>query len=799
MLKLTPRTITALILTIFVSAVLFQQYVWFLESDKVTDAAEARVHRRSTDIARSFGLQWLDRLDYDLHLRSHNRGLPHPDVAVIEINERSLARYQYFPFRRSVYIDLIRRLEKAGAKVVAFDITFSGKERNAFEELNRLREELIQAQGFDSAAAQMVETRMLEVDSDERFSNALNETNIPVILGYSFADEDASRKANDLKDEEAERILAEGETLLHEYGIRPLRNNTRLDKDGNELPLVSTLSKLDNQRPVLNLPQIVRSLNKSSGIGQFMPSIDDDSVIRRVPMIFEYKRAVLGSLALHATAAYLGEEPVYHFEDGELSLRSVARGADGKRSEGRLYAPLTPWGDMLVRFYGGEREFPYYEFSDVVDPAKSEAELRKQFGGKMVFVGVTAIGLKDIRATPFTKDYPGVEVHATVASNLLQMKYMVRDTRFFLWGYALVILFGALSAVAVYRFHPIMSFAVSVLLIAILQVGANSFFFNNGVVVPTILPSLCAFTVFFAGVLYRYFTEEREKKVVRAAFSRYVSGAVVEEILKDQTKLRLGGQKKELTVMFVDLVGFTKIAEHLDAGVVTQLLNEYFTRMTSILLANQGTLDKYMGDGIMCFWGAPLDIADHARLACKTALEMRAELARINTEWKSRHNIVIENRIGIHTGDMAVGNMGSDQVFSYTVMGDNVNLASRLEGVNTVYGTHIVVSTHTAEQSGKEFLFRPLDKVRVKGRDESVEIMELVSAGEEKEPEWVHAFRVGLKHYRAGEWDDAESAFGACLSLKPGDGPSQVFVERIRDFRIVEPEEWSGVWKLSQK
>ena len=274
---------------------------------------------------------------------------------------------------------------------------------------------------------------------------------------------------------------------------------------------------------------------------------------------------------------------------------------------------------------------------------------------------------------------------------------------------------------------------------------------------------------------------------------------MVEEILKDQTKLRLGGQKKELTVMFVDLVGFTKISEHMDAAFVTTLLNEYFTRMTNILLKNHGTLDKYMGDGIMCFWGAPLDIPEHARLACLTSLEMRHELARINAEWKTKHGITIENRIGVHTGEMAVGNMGSDQVFSYTVMGDNVNLGSRLEGVNTVYGTNVVVSAATAAKAGSEFLFRPLDRVQVKGKEDAVDILELVSLKEQKEPEWVHAFRTGLRHYQAGEWDDAESAFGACLTLKPGDGPSQVFVDRIRDFRLVAPDEWVGVWKFNSK
>ena len=501
---------------------------------------------------------------------------------------------------------------------------------------------------------------------------------------------------------------------------------------------------------------------------------------------------------MRAIAAYYGEEPIL---DGtpSLAVRGVTRDAAGDMHDGKMYFPLNSDGSFRLRYYGEGRDFPFIEFSDIVKDRFSEAELREKVGGKIIFVGATAQGLKDLRATPFASIYPGVETHATFASNVLEHTFLLRDQRFFFIGYALLWLLGALVAWAVYRFHPFYAFSFTMFSVAAIQLIVHFACYNNGIVAPSILPSVCCLMLFFTGVLYRYFTEEREKKVVRAAFSRYVSNAVVEEILKDQTKLRLGGQKKELTIMFVDLVEFTRLSEHMDATFVTTLLNEYFTRMTNILLHNMGTLDKYMGDGLMCFWGAPLENPGHARLACLTALEMRSELARINREWEVKHGIKIESRIGVHTGVVSVGNMGSDQVFSYTVMGDNVNLGSRLEGVNTVYGTSIVVSAATAAKAGGGFLFRPLDRVQVRGKEDAVDILELVAPKPEKEPEWVHAFRTGLTHYQAGEWDDAESAFGACLSLKPGDGPSQVFIDRIHDFRIVAPDDWVGVWKLSSK
>lgn len=798
MLKLTSRTITAVVLAIFLVLVLVLQFNYYMDTSAQRSKDDAYLMDKL--FRWTSALNWVERLDYDLHLLYHSTGQRSSDVVIVEVNEISILDLGYFPFSRSIYRSLIEQLGAAGAKVVAFDITFPEKDRNALDDLNALREDLIQREGFDAASVKQVDERISSADTDEIFANGLAAAPLPVILGWSFAYEDKTGRLGLLKP--PKDTLAS----LKRFQLKPrVQGVTRLDKEGNELPLVATINSMYDRRPVANIPFLMNALNTKGTIGHFLPSADDDSVIRRVPLLIEYDKVIQGSLALNASAAYYGEEATYFSDNGNLFVRGVKRDAEGKVQDGKLNVPLNGRGEMLAKYYGKERVFTYVEFSDVVGSKKtgklpmSLEALKENFEGKIVFVGVTAVGLKDIRATPYSKDYPGVEVHATIASNILQNKFMVKDSRYFWVGALLILAFGLLSAWAVYTFHPMISFLVTALVMGIIQSGTHKYFINEGIVVPTILPSFACFMIFFTGMLYRYFTEEREKKMVRTAFGRYVSSAVVEEILKDQTKLRLGGQKRELTVMFVDLVGFTKISEHMDAGVVTTLLNEYFTRMTNILLSNKGTLDKYMGDGIMCFWGAPLELPNHAELACKTALEMQAELARINLEWKAKHGITIENRIGVHTGEMAVGNMGSDQVFSYTVMGDNVNLGSRLEGVNTVYGTRTIVSEATAKKAGESFLFRPLDKVQVKGKEDAVEILELVSIKELREPEWVHAFRTGLMHYRAAEWNDAESAFGACLTLKPGDGPSQIFVERIRDFRLVEPDDWQGVWKLSSK
>lgn len=779
----TPRLITIGLILLFSLPIAMQHFVYILVEDRGVSSqpseSEISDRRRLRQyINAHMGLfNWLERVDYDLQLRASSPGKMSPNVAVVEIGEQSLKDLGQFPFNRKIYRNLIERLDKAGAKVVAFDAAFPERDSSieTIDELRKIRHEVEQEEGFDSRAVQHIDARIFALDADEDFATALHETRLPVVLGFTLTAGENVTVAPEVKD------------MLFGYGMY---RRSYLD--------TSSLNSYEGRMPVLSLLQITRSLNKASSVGHINPELDDDSVIRAIPAVLEFEGHVFGSLALRAIAAYYGEEPILDGEGG-TTVRGITRDANGDPVPGKMAFPLGVDGMFRLRYYGRDRTFPYVEFSDIVKDRLAGDALKRAVGGKIVFVGATAQGLKDLRDTPISATYPGVETHATMASNVLEGSFLLRDQRFFFFGYLLVIAASAISSWAVFRFNPLYSFLVALGAAAGTQGVVHWACYNRGVIVPSLLPSASALSVFFAGVLFRYFTEEREKKVVRAAFSRYVSSAVVDEILRDQTKLRLGGQKRELTVMFVDLVEFTRLTEHLDATFVTQLLNEYFTRMTNILLRNKGTLDKYMGDGLMCFWGAPLELPDHAHLACVTAIEMRQELLKINQEWKAKHGISIESRIGVNTGVVAVGNMGSDQVFSYTVMGDHVNLGSRLEGVNTVYGTHIVVSAATAEKAGEGFLFRPLDRVQVKGREDFVDILELVGMAEAREPEWVHTFRTALKHYQAAEWEDAESSFGACLSLKPGDGPSQVFLERIRDFRIVEPEDWAGVWKLSSK
>jgi adenylate cyclase len=769
MLKLTPFKISGFLLFLFCSVIGVQHFVFSITTQKNNSEMDVLNFLEE----RLPFLMWLERTDYDFHLKQQEQKQVHPDVVIVEVNERSIQELGQFPFARATYAKLLYRLQEYGAKVAAFDITFPEKERNeSFRQLGELREEILRSKGPTNPALAMIDARIRQQDGDKQFANALANLQMPVVLGFAFTGDAAV--STGAKSESPEQL-----ELLKKFTIfrRQVSDN-------------AFLHNLSERIAILNHAELMSSLREQSSVAAITADPDKDSVIRQAVGALGYKGIALTSLAVRATAAYLGVEPILDGSDG-LAIRD-------REDQGKLYVPLSPSGTYLLRYYGKERMHPYIEFSDVIsdDPA-IQAKIKDQLNGKIVFIGVTAVGLKDIRANPYSKDYPGVEVHATFASNTLDRVFMVKDQRYFLFAYLFTLCFGALVSWLVYRMNPAIAVPVTLVLAIALQIIVQQFFFDQGIIVPSFLPTFAAFVLLFAGVLFRYFTEEREKKKVRGAFSRYVSGAVVEEILKDQSKLKLGGQKKQLTVMFCDLKGFTKLSENMDATKLTAMLNEYFTRMTSLILKNQGTLDKYMGDAIMCFWGAPLDIPNHAELACKTAVEMVQELEAINRVWQEKYNITINIRIGLHTGEMSVGNMGSEQVFSYTVMGDHVNLGSRLEGVNNIYGTTVIVSEATRQGAGNKFSFRDLDRVLVKGKEESVKIFELLSA-KGLEQEWQQQFSAAQKAYTEGNWQVALQLFADCLERRPQDGPCQTFIKRIQEFRE-PPKDWNGIWKIESK
>ena len=462
-------------------------------------------------------------------------------------------------------------------------------------------------------------------------------------------------------------------------------------------------------------------------------------------------------------------------------------------------------GTALINYTGPYHTYQQYSMWDVI----SGAVPRETFRGKIVLVGSTAIAIGDMRNTPFSDPvYMGVEVHANIIDNLLHSQergrgFLTRGFNEEMIDVAFILGFGLLFGLLAGPVDPVTS-AISVLVVLAGYAWFVYFMFaEHGRWLSFVIPAGTLVANYAAITSFRMIFEERQKRKIRKTFSQYLSPDVISLIEKDPQKyVRPGGEMKELTVMFSDIRGFTTISEGLTPDELVSLLNEYLGEMTEIVFAHQGTLDKYIGDAVMAFWGSPYPQEDHAFRACTCALEMIRSLERLNAKWTAEGRRPISIGIGLNTGLLNVGNMGSAKRLSWTVMGDNVNLASRLEGINKEYHTRIVISEATYRQVEQHFVCRELDKIRVKGKKLPVNIYELLDVISEK-PKYeplLSQFENAVAAYRSQDWRAAIAKFGELLCQYPEDGPTQVFLQRAVEFLENAPEpDWDGVYEMKTK
>ncbi len=524
--------------------------------------------------------------------------------------------------------------------------------------------------------------------------------------------------------------------------------------------------------------------------GHFGVLPDADGTVRHYSLVARHRETFYPALALRAVQAYLGAPG--------LSLRPDRRGLP-RLLVGELELPASERGELWVNFLGPyRRTFAYHPAADVLD-GRVAAEA---FDDKLVFVAATETGLSDLRTTPWDNVAPGVEVHATVADNLLRRRFIRDGAPETLLGMAAILLLGpAGGAFAAFSRRPARGALLAATAVAA-YAGLTQLAFVRGSRHLELVAPLGALALgYTAAAVWRNVFAEARAREIRATFSRFVSPAVVEEMLRDPDRVRLGGEKRELTVLFADLRGFTTMSERLPPEQVGTLLNEFMTPMTQVLLDRGGTLDKYMGDAIMGFFGAPLAQPDHARRGCETALAMREALRRLNHGWAQRDLPRLALGIGLNSGPMAVGNMGSAMIFDYTVIGDEVNLGSRLEGLTRLYGVEAVASEATVAAAGPGFAFRELDRVRVKGRREPVRVFELAAPEDAAASDraFTTDFAAGLAAWREGDFPRAERSFREAAARRPDDGPTRLYLERLRAAGPAVPEGWDGTTTLTVK
>jgi adenylate cyclase len=505
---------------------------------------------------------------------------------------------------------------------------------------------------------------------------------------------------------------------------------------------------------------------------------EPDGVSRKVPVWMEYEERLIPSLAMAALSAATGKPP----DQLVSELKIPVEGA---------------WNEMNLNFVGGFQAFPYFSYSDVLKRRVSPA----LFKDKIVLVGGTATALFDFMAIPNVPVFPGLEVHANALDNYLNGNYLRKVD--WLWTCLLILLFGAACGWLMSRVPAWVGALSAGGWIFLYYVVCQSFFSRRFLVLDFAAPALTVLFSYVVVLFYRFLTEEREKRWIKGTFSQYLSPKIIEVITADPSRLRLGGEEREMTVFFSDLAGFTSISEAMKPAELVAVLNEYLTEMSDIIMRHDGVVDKYIGDAIMAFWNAPVDQPRHASMACFAALDQLTKLRELQKRFAERKLPTIDMRVGVNTGHVVVGNMGSKNRFDYTVMGDAVNLASRLEGANKPYHTHIMISEFTYEKAQNDVEVRVLDLLRVKGKAIPIKVFELAARKGELSPEQKQGFALyqeGLDFYLARQFKKAQEKLRKVLEVLPDDGPSQVYIQRADGYLAAPPpKDWDGVFVMTTK
>jgi len=679
-------------------------------------------------------------------------------IVIVDIDEKSLAEVGRWPWSRNVVARMMDQLfDYYQVAVVGFDVVFAEPDTSSgIRELERL------AQGplKDNAAYKKeLARRRNKLDYDALLASRFKGR--PVVLGYYFVSEvDGARTSG----------------LLPQPAIR-----------GADAP--AGLSSIVRKTGYgANIPV----LQKAAGHGgHFNPDPDFDGVTRRVPMLLEYKGNYYESLSLAVLRAMFGfPELVPGFPAGQTDMLEWLQVAD-------LLIPVDPQASALIPYRGPQGSFPYLSAADIL----SGKVKKEQLEGAIVLVGTTAPGLMDLRSTPVSAVYAGVEIHANMIAGILDQKILHAP------GYAkgaelaALALGGLLLALALPFLGPLLSLGLTALLLVVAG-GVNYLAWRSGLLLPLASQMVLFPLLYIFNASYGFLAESRSRHQLTGLFGQYVPPEIVNVMSKDPQHFTMEAESREMTVLFTDVVGFTGISEKLSPKELAQFMNEYLSAMTGIIYEHGGTVDKYIGDAIMAFWGAPLRDPDHALHAVQAATAMRKRMVSLSREMAERGYPDLKIGVGINSGPMRVGNMGSRYRVAYTVMGDAVNLASRLEGLTRQYGIWLIAGQETRERING-FAWRELDLVRVKGKDQPVAIFEPcgeTSALDENYLCDITMFNRVVQAYRAQRWDEAAMLLAKLMSWKPDRKLYTIYQERIGQYQQDPPSaDWDGVCTFTTK
>jgi adenylate cyclase len=724
------------------------------------------------------GLSLLEQIElktYDLRVRSRAAPPLTPAVALALIDEKSLDTEGRWPWPRSKIARLVDRLSQDGARVIGFDVGFLEPDENLqltfLRELSRMIGELNVRNGRLNELIQRSEE---QADNDLALAMAIRRSPAAVVLGYFF-----HMSAAEL-----------------DYRIEPAEIELRLERiQGSKYPLVLYKDPQKREAPFIQAYAPESNLeifSEAAGSeGYYTVKSDPDGVVRWMPLILQCGRHIYPPLAVVCAWHHLGKP--------QLVVEADGYGVQGIRM-GPRFIPTDESGQLLINYLGPPKTFAHISISDILGGRVPKGT----FADRIVLVGATAMGTHDLRSTPVSPLFPGVEIHATVIDNILAGDFLAKPEWSRAFDLLAIVLLCALVGLALPRLSAVKGLGFTAGLFLLYVLSAWWLFAHFQVWLNLLYPLLSLMLAYTVLTAYRYLTEERERRRIKGAFRRYVAPLVIEEMLKAPDRLTLGGQEKVLTVLFSDLWGFTGYSERYAPHEMIAFLSEYFERMSREVFRHWGTLKEYVGDELMAIFGAPLEQPDHSQRACATALAMRRALAALREEWAPLGRPALRARIGINSGPMLVGNLGSRYRFAYGALGDNVNLGSRLEGLNREYGTDILIGENTARLVGDAFRLRELDMVRVKGRQNTVRVYELLAKAGEALPEQMERalepFAAGLAAYRRQAWAEAAVFFSRALEANPADGAAATILERCRIYQSTPPPaDWDGVFRMRDK
>ncbi len=702
------------------------------------------------------------------------------DVVVVDIEQNSIEGLgNYYNWPHAYHGQLIDVLTSGNPKAVIFDIIFDPENPEKFNLVNALLNEHTPQDEELTAHAE----QFLMSNDPEYFINSTSQSG-KVYHTLVFEQADSSMFAYAMEAEPPGYQFDEHIILLPE-------------KQAERLPTAERLTSLHIE---------LLSSAKRTGSANFPQ--DMDGIIRRVPTAIYFKGPghVYPSLAIAAAMDILGilnDGLDYDFENGILHLTDSLGNVIRK-------IPIDEQGRMYVNYYGPFKTFYYLPYLYCFDPEMLPPEY---WENKIAVVGSSLPGLMDLRNTSVQETFPGVEIHANVIHSILNNEFVERSSDE--TNYIVILLFGTFLGTVVGIFKkPLFSLLIPIIAVVGWIIFAYSQFLGKLFMWEIVRPSITAGATYLGVFLYNFLVVEKDKRYLKKAFGTYIAPELIDEMYKNHQDPELGGSEGIHTAFFTDIQNFSTFSEKLTPTELVELLNDYLTEMTNILLHNKGTLDKYIGDSIVAFYGAPAPLENHEYLACLTAIKMQNQLSEFRKKWQEEGDrwpeIVhhMQTRIGISTGSMVTGNMGSNLRMNYTMMGDNVNIASRLESSAKQYGIYIQVAESTQKGVKDDFIWRELDFVRVKGKAKPVRVYELISEADnlpEKYNNILPAYKNALQFYQNQLWDQAIEAFKFSDTLEdmfPGryTNPSQVYIKRCEYFKANPPEGgWDGVWKLTSK